>query len=371
MKARCHREGLLTACQTAMAVLPTRTTSPILRKIHFNVEDPDVGVLLATDLDQALRYRVSGVTTTQAGKVLLPTQELVAILRELSDEFVDISSTDSGLKIAGSSSKFEFPSEDPAEFPPLPEFPETAGFKLPAKQLSMMIKRTVFAAATEHSRYHMCSVLMEFDPNGDTRFVATDGKRLALMAGKAEVEKAPKETAKALAPPKAMTLLSRILADPDELVEIALGVNDAMFRTAKVVVYTRLVEGRFPPWQSVLPGDPPIKVPVTIDKFFSAVRQARIVTSTESKAVKFTFEDGSVILRGQGADVGESEVVLPIAYTDKPLEITFDPELLVDVLRVLDPSEEAILAMTDGRKAAVLKTVDGYQYVIMPVTRDK
>ena len=80
MKARCHREGLLTACQTAMAVLPTRTTSPILRKIHFNVEDPDVGVLLATDLDQALRYRVSGVTTTQAGKVLLPTQELVAIL---------------------------------------------------------------------------------------------------------------------------------------------------------------------------------------------------------------------------------------------------------------------------------------------------
>ena len=105
MKARCHREGLLTACQTAMAVLPTRTTSPILRKIHFNVEDPDVGVLLATDLDQALRYRVSGVTTTQAGKVLLPTQELVAILRELSDEFVEISSTDSGLKIAGSSSQ--------------------------------------------------------------------------------------------------------------------------------------------------------------------------------------------------------------------------------------------------------------------------
>ena len=133
--------------------------------------------------------------------------------------------------------------------------------------------------------------------------VLFDGKRLALMAGKAEVDKAPKETAKALAPPKAMTLLSRILADPDELVEVALGVNDAMFRTAKVVVYTRLVEGRFPPWQSVLPGDPPIKVPVTIDKFFSAVRQARIVTSTESKAVKFTFEDGSVILRGQGADV--------------------------------------------------------------------
>lgn len=371
MKARCHREGLLTACQAATAVLPTRTTSPILRKIHFSVEEPDLGVLLATDLDQAIRYRVSGVTTTQPGKVLLPTEQFVPILRELSDEFVDLSATDSGLKIIGASSKFDFPSEDPAEFPPLPEFPETAGFKLKAKDLATMIRRTVFAAATEHSRYHMCSVLMEFDPNGDVRFVATDGKRLAVMPGKAEVVKAPKETAKALAPPKAMTLLARILADPDELVEIALGQNDAMFRTAKVVVYTRLVEGRFPPWQSVLPGDPPTKVPVGVDKFFSAVRQARIVTSAESKAVKFTFEDGSVTLRGQGADVGESEVVLPVAYTDKPLEITFDPELLVDVLRVLDPSEEIILAMSDGKKAAILRTTDNYQYVIMPVTRDK
>jgi DNA polymerase-3 subunit beta len=149
-----------------------------------------------------------------------------------------------------------------------------------------------------------------------------------------------------------------------------LGVNDALFRTQKVTIYTRLVEGRFPPWQTVIPKESKVKVPINVDKFLGAVRQAKIVTSSESKGVRFAFADGMIVLRSQGADVGESEVRLPAPYDAEPLEVSFDPDLLVDALRVLDSTEEVSLQMTDAKKASVIRTGDDYCYVVMPLSRD-
>jgi DNA polymerase-3 subunit beta len=302
--------------------------------------------------------------------VLLPSQEFISILREMNDEVFTISSTDSGIKIVGSSAKFEFPSEDPSDFPELPEVEARQNFKMPAGHLAKMIRRTVFAAASENSRFHMCSVLVEIEQDGTVRFVATDGKRLALMPGRGAIEGKPDGQTSALVPPKAMSLLSKIVSDPEEQVEIALGTNEAAFRTARATAYTRLVEGRFPPWRTVVPPEPPIKIPVGVERFMSALRQAKIVTSMESRAVKFHFEDGTLVLRGQGADVGEAEVKMPVAFDKGSLEVTFDPDYLLEALRVLEPSEEVTLGLADAKRAATLHSGDEYTYVIMPVTRD-
>jgi DNA polymerase-3 subunit beta len=302
--------------------------------------------------------------------VLLPSQEFISILREMNDEVFTISSTDSGIKIVGSSAKFEFPSEDPSDFPELPEVEARQNFKMPAGHLAKMIRRTVFAAASENSRFHMCSVLVEIEQDGTVRFVATDGKRLALMPGRGAIEGKLEGQTSALVPPKAMSLLSKIVSDPEEQVEIALGTNEAAFRTARATAYTRLVEGRFPPWRTVVPPEPPIKIPVGVERFMSALRQAKIVTSMESRAVKFHFEDGTLVLRGQGADVGEAEVKMPVAFDKGSLEVTFDPDYLLEALRVLEPSEEVTLGLADAKRAATLHSGDEYTYVIMPVTRD-
>lgn len=372
MKTVCHREGMLTACQIAASVIPARSPKAILRNVRFDVAEDHQATLLATDLEQGIHYRVSGVHCEEPGRALLPTHEFLAILRELPDETFQLTTTASGIQIAGGSSRFDLPGEDPAGFPELPEIEASIGLKIPAATLATMIRRTSFAAANENSRFALASVMMEFDADGSGRFIATDSKRLALMPGKATRvgDAAAVGASSALAPPKALSLVQKILQDPEEEVLVSIGANEAVFKTAKVTIYTRLVEGRFPPYQTVIPKDHKVKVPLQVERFMAAVRQAKIVTSAESKGVRFSFEEGVVVLKSQGADVGESEVRLPITYDYEPLEITFDPELLVDALKVLDPTEEVVLQMTDSRRASVFRTGDDYYYVVMPLTRD-
>ncbi len=370
MKVQCHREALLTACSIASAVVPARSPKPILRNLKLEVGADGVATLTATDLEQGLRYNVSGVTVETPGKALLKASEFIAILREMPDETFRLEATDSGLRIRGASSKFDLPSEDPAEFPDLPAPEAKATFRMQAAKLGTLIKRTIFAAATENARFHLASVLMEFEPDGAVRFVATDSKRLALMPGKSEpaADMTGAALVSALAPPKALKLVERTLQDPEEMIEIVLGANDARFTGKKVTIYTRLIEGRFPPWQTVVPKDSKTKVPLVVEKIHAALRQAKIVASVESKGVKFLFSKGQLTLSAQGADVGESEVVIPIAYDGADLEVRFDPDLFAEALKVLDPTEEAHLHLTDGKKAAVLRTGDQYAYVVMPLT---
>lgn len=370
MKAVGNREGLLTAFQVASSVVPARSPKPILRNVKLEMLESGDAILMATDLELGIRYRVSGVTIEQPGEVILPTAEFTAILRELPDEQVVLEETGSGVRVAGAASKFELPAEDPLQFPEFPGFGEQPGQKIKAGVFATMIKRTVFAVAQENSRYALHSVLIEFDDQAMAKLVATDGKRLALMPGQATLA-GEKPDGTYLLSPKTLSLLAKTLLDPEEELEITLRENEALLRTAKMTVYSRLVDGRFPRYQEVFPPQPKIKIPLEVGKFMAALRQARIVTSEESKGVDFHFTEGLLTLESQAAELGQSEVRLPVAYTGSPLKITFDPQLLIDALRVLEPEEELSLELIDTRKAAVLRTRDQYAYVVMPLTRER
>ena len=231
-------------------------------------------------------------------------------------------------------------------------------------------RRTIFAVAQENSRYALNSVLIEFPEEGKAQLVSSDGKRLALMPG-ATTRSGAAPAGLTLVPPKALALVQKTLVDPDEELEILVRENEILFRTGKVTIYSRLTDGRYPRYQDVFPPSPKVKAPLIVSRFLGAVRQAKIVTSEESKGVDFKFDDGTLTLRSRGAEIGQSEIRLPIGYDGPPLEITFDPQLLIDALRVLDPEQDVSLEMIDDRKAAVLRTADQYAYLIMPLTRER
>ena len=368
MKATCNREGLSTAFQVVAAVVPARSPKPILRNVKLEVNG-DATVLSATDLELGIRYRVSGVTPGQEGRVILPAAHFMSILRESGDETIELEETESGIRIQGASSRFELPSEDPLQFPDVPDFGNVPARKIKSGAFATMVRRTVFAVASENSRYALHAVRLEFE-NDRAIMVATDGKRLALMPGSATTE-SPIPEGHALIPPKAVALLQKVLSDPDEDVEIALDQNDVLFRTSKVIIYSRLVEGRFPRYQDVFPSEAKITIPLIVGEFLGAVRQARIVTSENSKGVDFRFESGQIVMESRSADVGQSEVRLPIGYEGETVEITIDPQLLIDALRVLEPTEEVRFDLIDGKTAAVLRTDDDFAYVVMPLTREQ
>ena len=235
------------------------------------------------------------------------------------------------------------------------------------------IRRTLFATDVESTRYALGGVLVEPGPNGLT-LAATDSRRLAVVEFPCSKHGDPAggPASGAVIPSKAMSLIERSIAGAeDDEVWIAMRNNDVLIKSGNGTIVSRLVEGRFPKYRQVIPAESPIAIDMVAGPFYTAVRQAQIVTSDESRGVDFTFHDGTLTLQSQAADVGASKIELPISYSGDSLTITFDPKYVTDFLKVLDPETSFVLNLTDGESQAVARVGGDYTYVIMPLSRDR
>src|SRR5437016_11506597 len=126
-------------------------------------------------------------------------------------------------------------------------------------------------------------------------------------------------------------------------------------KTERAMIYSRLVEGRFPNYRQVLPAKHNAKIPLTVGPFLSAVRQAAIMTDDESKRVIFNFAKKKLTLQARGAESGRSKIEMPIEYDGKAIDISFDPKFLIDMLRVLEPDVALVFEITDSSSPAVFR----------------
>ncbi len=368
MKIICHREGLLAACQLTSAAIAARDVKPVLKNLKAVVIDERC-TLMATDLELGIRLEVRGIKVEDAGEALLPTTRLISILRESTDEEMTIEAGPDACTVRGATAEFEMPGEDVAAFPDIPAFTEEKYHEVSAGLLREMIRRTIFAAAAaEHSKFGATTgILLELE-DSHIGLVATDGRRLALAQGHAESYGGHSTKGHMpVVPTKAMTLLERNLTEPDEKVRISLRPNEALMKTERAMIYSRLVEGRFPNYRQVMPSGANVKVPLTVGPFLSAVRQAAIMTDDESKRVIFNFAKKKLTLQARGAESGRSRVELPIDFDGKGVEISFDPKFVVDMLRVLEPDTPLTLEIKDSSTPAVFRHEKDYIYVVVPL----
>jgi len=368
MKVVCHREGMLAACQLASVAIAARDVKPVLRNLKAVVND-DRCTLMATDLELGIRLDVRGVKVEEPGDALWPTGRMVAILREATDEELTIEAGPDGCAVRGQANEFQMPGEDPAAFPDIPAFAEETYHEIAAGVLREMIQRTLFAvSASEHTRFGATTgVLWELEAE-QARLVATDGRRLALATGPAQGKGGHSTKGQMpVVPAKTMGLLERNLIEPDELVRVSFRPNEVLIKTERAMIYSRLVEGRFPDYRKVLPAKHNVKLSLTSGPFQIAVRQAAIMTDEESKRVIFNFGKKKVTLEAQGAESGRSHVEMPLDYDGKAMKISFDPKFLLDMLRVVEPDTSLTMEMTDGASPAVLRNEPNYLYVVVPL----
>ena len=368
MKVVFPREGLLSACQLASAAVAARDVKPVLKNLKAIV-DADRCTLMATDLELGIRLEVNGIKVEEPGEALLPTTRLVSILRESADEEMTIEAGPDACKVLGATTEFDMPGEDPAAFPDVPSFAEEKYHEITAGILREMIRRTQFSvAAGEQLRFGATTgILWELDAE-KAALIATDGRRLAFAQGAAQAKgDHGTKGAMPVVPAKAMSMLERNLVEPDETVRVSIRPNEVLMKTERSMIYSRLVEGRFPNYKQVLPAKHAARVPLTVGPFLSAVRQAAIMTDDESKRVRFQFAKGKLTLRAQGAESGQSRVELPIDYDGKNLEISFDPKFLVDMLRVMEPDTVLNLDLNDASSPAVFRLDPNYLYVVVPL----
>ncbi|MCE9568236.1 MAG: DNA polymerase III subunit beta [Planctomycetes bacterium] len=373
MKLTCPRNSLLTACQLVSAAVPARTTKEILSSIKATAQD-DALTLIAFDTEVGIRYELRGNTVSRAGSAILPIAQLTDILKNSNDDEISLDTGTEVTKVKVGTSRYELPTRPVDEFPDLPAFDDAGRYhEITAGILRAMIRRTAFAADKKDSggRFALKGVLWEAEGRV-ARLVATDTKRLALCEGPASVYGvADSVKATHLVPPKAIALLERNLTDDGELVRVGLRTNDAVFQTERAMIYTTLVQGRYPPYKDIIGQTrkgAAVQIPLPVEGFLSRVRQAAIVTDDESKRVEMRFSPGKVAMQARGADTGSSEVELLLPEYDGPeVNIAFDPSYLVEFLRALEGEPTVMLEMTDGTKPALFKCGDGYVYLVMPL----
>jgi DNA polymerase III subunit beta len=372
MKIVCNREKLLAAFQTAAMFAPGRSPKEILTNVKLDV-DKDGATFSATDMESGVRMKIEGIDVDAAGSAILPVANFGAILRENSDDKLRIDSTDKGTVVRGERSEFKLPAVDPSEFPGIANFEEAKYHVIQARLFREIISRTEFATDMESSRYALGGVLFELEANKVVA-VGTDGRRLAKMEGPAESVGGHKtgDTMTIVRTPS-LRMIGRALSDADNEVHLAARGNDVLLRTPRATFYSRLVEGRFPKWRDVFPSRrDAARIDLTVGPLHSALRQAAVVLSAESRGVDFTFGDGTLTLSGATAEAGQSRVEMPIAYDGPQLVVSLDHRFVLDFLKVLSPETNIVLEIENGETAVVFYADDNaYGYVVMPLSRDR
>lgn len=330
-------------------------------------------ILTATDMEVGIRLDVEeGIEVESEGTALLPVQRTMAILRESTDPSLTIETDQSGIRISGARSKFRLPGGNPDEFPSVSNFEEDKYHVIPTRLFREMVKRTVFATDSESSRFALGGVLLELE---DEKVIAvgTDGRRLARMEGLGQaIGEHQTSGSSTIVPTRAIQLIERALNDRDESVDVAARNNDLLVRTPRGVIYSRLVEGRYPNWRQVFPQrESAVEIDMTVGPLHSALRQAAIVTDHDSRGIDFTFADGTLKMEANTAEIGESQIELPIAYDGEPITLTLDHRYVADFCKVLDNELSFVMEIESASSPALLLTDDGYGYVIMPMARDR
>jgi len=363
MKFSADRKGLFEALQILSGVIPVRSVKPVLHHVKLLASGDSVEIW-GTDLEISLRMRMGEVEIEREGVCVLPCGKVTAILREIADERVTLDNEGRECRISASSSLFKLLGWDPGEFPEIPHLPRAGGFDVAAETLREMIRKTVFAAAKEKTRYALNGVLLHIGGEA-IEMVATDGRRLARYV--VPVENPDGIEQRALLPVKGLAQLDKLIGPEDEMIRLFFEENTVGIRTATAELQVRQVEGVFPDFEEVIPKGFESRVTSTAGPFCAALRKASILTSEETRAVQIHLENGNARFTSRSTDVGESKVELPTNIDGKEQDVSFNPEFLLEGLRVLPEDSEFHLDLTDRTSPGRISFGPEYTYVVMPI----
>ncbi len=365
MKVICNRGSLLEALSIAGNAVAARTPKPVLQCVKVSAANDRITVA-ATDLEVAIRYSDAQVQIEQPGEILVPADKLTAIVRESVDDTLSIELVGEQAHIKGQDSLFKIFTQSPSEFPPVPDFEGDPDFEVSGGHFKQLIGQTLFAAAKESTRYAFNGVLVTAKGKKIT-LVATDGRRLAMASGEiTHSGKLSKEGIKAIVPAKGMQLVEKIVDDPEESVGFRVRDNQVVFHTSDATLTSSLVEGQFPPYEDVIPKDTDKKMTAATPDLMSAIRRASLLTTEESKGVRMHFSKKGLVLTSRSPESGEATVNFPCKYEGSEMEIGFNPQFMVDALKVMD-SDEVTMELTAPNRPGLLKSGSNFLYVIMPV----
>ena len=363
MKVKITRENFQKGLSAVAATIPTRTTLPVLSNILVETVKGGLRVR-GTDLDISVSVQTPAEVERE-GAVTVPAKKVADIARELPDAPVELSSEGGRVALACGKAKFRLNSLPSEEYPSFPDVPFGKGWVMRSGELQRLSAHTSFAVSNEETRPVLNGVLWQLR-GGEMLMVATNGHRLAKMGMKVDTTSGDEDL---IVPPKALQQVEKLFSADDEL-QIARSESHLGFRTERTEVYTRLIEGPYPNYEQVLPKDSDKECVVDRAELTAAIRRMAILASDQTHRVRISFGPEKISLAVQTPDLGEAEDELPAEYTGSPLDIGFNAQYLLEVLRYLE-AEEVRIKLSAPERPAVFQPVgrddEDYTCLVMPL----
>jgi DNA polymerase-3 subunit beta len=364
MKTVIKREDLLAPLQHVIGAVERRQTLPILGNVLLKSTAGDI-TLTATDLEIEMVARLSAEVTDDF-QTTIPARKLLDICKALPDASTINFSIDEGrVSLNSARSRFTLASLPAKDFPGLDEIEVQQSFTIPQSQLKSLFDKTAFAMAQQDVRYYLNGILMEITAV-KVKLIATDGHRLALS--EIDMETGVEADKQIIIPRKAVLELSRLLESSDTPASCELSQNHLRVETGSLVFTTKLIDGKFPDYQRVIPVDGNKTMEVNREVLKDAMSRIAILSNEKYRGIRLILSSGNLSIQANNPDQEEAEEELQIDYTEADMEIGFNVTYLIDVLNVLN-SEKVQIKLKDSNSSAIISDSqdDTSLYVVMPM----
>lgn len=365
MQFTIARDALLKPLQLVAGVVERRHTMPILANVLLVLEDDHLS-LTGTDLEVEIVGRVKVESVGETGEITVPAKKFLEICKNLPDgSMIELAVEEQKVNIYCGKSRFNFSSLPAAEFPAVEPGKDDLVFNTQQKEIKRLIERTSFAMAQQDVRYYLNGMLWELR-SGSLRAVATDGHRLAMCTREVNVEY--EGTKQAILPRKGVMELSRLLTDPDGSVQLVLGASHIRAHTADFTFTSKLVDGKFPDYERVLPRNGDKLVMGNREALKQAFTRTAILANEKYRGVRFVLSDGVLTVTANNPEQEEAEEQVAVDYSGGELEVGFNVSYLQDVSNVID-SEQLKMTLSDTNSSVLVEDPENADsvYVVMPM----
>ena len=372
MKFVASKTALVKALQCVIGVVEKRQTLPILSNVLLDL-NRDTLKLTGTDMELQLVTTLA-VDSESTGKITVNARKLYDICRSLPDECdLTIQVTDKGMQVNAGRNRFSLAVLSANDFPHMAVQASSYEVRLPANDLKALIAKTHFAMAHQDVRYYLNGLLLELRSDS-LRVVATDGHRLAYAEKTFNEGTGLEEgTVQAIiVPRKTISELLRQMEDSDASINIQLSTQQLVLQLPDITFTSKLIDGRFPDYERVIPANHPKLVTVSREELKSGLTRAAILSNEKFKGVRFCFNTGQITLESQNPEQEEAKIELEAEFNDQPFEIGFNISYVQEALGVMNTERVQILLNSSDQSGLLQEQNDEggamiTKYVIMPM----
>ncbi|WP_454762465.1 DNA polymerase III subunit beta [Cupriavidus campinensis] len=365
---KTSRDNLLRPLQIVSGIVERRHTLPILANLLIRKSGSNVS-FLSTDIEIQITTHAECGVGSDSVATTVAARKLLDILRAMPDGDVALSLNDKRMTVQSGKSRFALQTLAAEEFPTVAEAAEfNASVSLPQKTFKHLLAMVHFAMAQQDIRYYLNGMLLVVDGK-KVMAVATDGHRLAYCGVELETEAAGGGARQeVIIPRKTILELQRLLEDNDDPVQVQLAANQVKFTFANIELISKLVEGKFPDFQRVIPKGYKNAFAIDRVKLQQALQRTAILTTDKFKGVRCILDTHMLKISSTNADQEEAQEELELDYSGDALDIGFNVTYLLDVLANLK-SEQVQVSLGDSNSSALITVPedDNFKYVVMPM----